>query len=276
MDNTEDKKENQQVDFKILRIKLAQKIKVFYPYFLIFYIAVLLFVVIFPSARVYFYWPGLHGAFIALTILTALAYRSTPFFASRSVKEEFSEIPSIPPYYISSILRDRPHFTSPGLRNRIIFFLSFFRIFFRIIRIIFSLSFSFRRFLIRIWHLLWLLSRPLLKFFIRVAVRIRAFERRDWLKVLIITLIAVFGLYKGVNAWEFIVLFYAACSVVCALDSRWSTGVALVFLAACPILLVLDRGALAEDSAISAFYFLVITVLTQIRELRHDRGTEGN
>jgi hypothetical protein len=200
--------------------ELAKKIKKYYSYFLIFYITVLLFAVIFPAARTYFYWPGLHGAFIILTILAAVAYNLLHPKEARPIE-------------------------------------------------------PFRRFFFWFRHFLRLLSRPFGRFLIKLIARIKAFKRKDWLKVLIVVLIAVFGLFKGVSAWEFVVLFYAACSLVYILDSRWAAGVALLFLAACPVLLISNREILAESSAISAFYFLVITVLTQIRELRRDRGTES-
>ena len=42
----------------------------------------------------------------------------------------------------------------------------------------------------------------------------------------------------------------------------------LVFLISCPVLLILKKDSIAETMAIYAYYFLVITVLTQFRQLK--------
>ena len=82
----------------------------------------------------------------------------------------------------------------------------------------------------------------------------------------------IFAMLKGVGAIDFFVLLYAMASFIFILDSRWSAAVALLLLASCPALLILKKDPWAETDAVYAYYFLVITVLTQIREFRQKRG----
>jgi len=51
-----------------------------------------------------------------------------------------------------------------------------------------------------------------------------------------------------------------------AWDSRIVAGVVLAFLISCPILLIFERENIAEQMAIYAYYFLVMTVVLQIKE----------
>ena len=91
---------------------------------------------------------------------------------------------------------------------------------------------------------------------------------RTWLKIFIISAILVFALFKAIGVLDFLVLLYALISFFFIFDSRYAAGAALVFLASCPFLLIFKKDALAESAAIYAYYFLIITVLTQIRELK--------
>jgi len=91
---------------------------------------------------------------------------------------------------------------------------------------------------------------------------------RDYLKISLIILVLAFALYKNIIVLDFLILAYALISFLYILDSRLSAGAALVLLASCPILLIAKKDSLAETMAVYAYYFLVITVITQIRELR--------
>lgn len=51
-------------------------------------------------------------------------------------------------------------------------------------------------------------------------------------------------------------------------ENRIIAGLALVFLASCPFLLIYKKEALAEIMAIYAYYFLVMAVVLQIVELK--------
>ena len=106
--------------------------------------------------------------------------------------------------------------------------------------------------------------------------RIAAISWRTWIKIGVITAVILFALLKEISIFNFIVLLFALVSFFFILDSRLAASGALVFLVACPFLLILKRDAWAETAAIYAYYFLVITVLTQVRELSLDNKKKNN
>ena len=55
----------------------------------------------------------------------------------------------------------------------------------------------------------------------------------------------------------------------------WTGGVALFFLTLCPFLLIFKKDAIAEQSAVYAFYFLVISVVLMIFENYFDKTPEN-
>ncbi len=63
-------------------------------------------------------------------------------------------------------------------------------------------------------------------------------------------------------------LLYALISIFYVLDSRISATIALLYLVSCPFFLYRKQDLIAEEMATKAYYFLVITVITQIRELK--------
>jgi len=50
-------------------------------------------------------------------------------------------------------------------------------------------------------------------------------------------------------------------------EDRILAGIALAFLVSCPIFLIAERKVIAEQAAIYAYYFLVMTVALQIAKL---------
>jgi len=112
--------------------------------------------------------------------------------------------------------------------------------------------------------------------FFFVHSRLLRLSRRDKLKILLIAAIMVLVALYGVGVIDLFVLLYALASVLFIFDSRWSAAAALVLLASCPVLLILKKYLWAENVAIYAYYFLAITVLTQIRKLRGGRATVDN
>ncbi|MFA5993706.1 MAG: hypothetical protein WC823_01975 [Parcubacteria group bacterium] len=65
-----------------------------------------------------------------------------------------------------------------------------------------------------------------------------------------------------------LILLYFGLSLVWRISSRISAALALVFLASCPVLLMLGQDALAETMAVQAYYLLVVTVVLQLVELK--------
>jgi len=98
------------------------------------------------------------------------------------------------------------------------------------------------------------------------ASKLKRLKKRDYLKFVSILLILIYSLSKGINPINFFILAYALVSILFVIESRIAAGIALLFLTSCPILLIFKKEAMAETIAIYAYYFLVITIITQIRE----------
>jgi len=95
---------------------------------------------------------------------------------------------------------------------------------------------------------------------------LRKITKKHYLKIILIIVILIYALSKGINPINFFILAYALVSILFVIESRIAAGIALLFLTSCPILLIFKKEAMAETMAIYAYYFLVITVITQIRE----------
>ena len=87
-----------------------------------------------------------------------------------------------------------------------------------------------------------------------------------YLKLAAMLLLLTFSRFRGIYVLDFFVLLFALVSVLFGLDSRISAGCALALLVLTPLLLVFNKNAFAETAAVYAYYFLVIAVITQIRE----------
>lgn len=103
-----------------------------------------------------------------------------------------------------------------------------------------------------------------------VCARLARVTGRTWLKLILLVAGLVMAILHGIEVVDFLTLAYALVSILFILDSHWSAGLALVLLAACPVLLMFKSEILAENIAVFAYYFLVITVLTQLRELKKE------
>lgn len=100
------------------------------------------------------------------------------------------------------------------------------------------------------------------------------------LKILIFAIVFGFYLYssiknkKEIDKLSAFALFYGINSVLFIIESRISAFFSLIYLMLCPILLILKKDLIAEDMAVQAYYFLVITVITQIRENKKEESRE--
>lgn len=110
------------------------------------------------------------------------------------------------------------------------------------------------------------------KYFHYLYKRLSSLSLRAWIKIFIIAVVLIFAIYYETEVIEFLVLLYALISILFILDSRYAAGAALVFLISFPFLIIFKEDAVAELSAIYAYYFLVITVITQIRELKKEEN----
>jgi hypothetical protein len=98
----------------------------------------------------------------------------------------------------------------------------------------------------------------------------------DYIKLLVVLIILVFSLFRNIGVLEFFILFFGLISVLFELDSRISAGCALALLVLTPFLLVFNQNIFAETAAVYAYYFLVIAVITQIREYFHSEHSHGD
>jgi len=98
----------------------------------------------------------------------------------------------------------------------------------------------------------------------------------NYLKIMAVMLIVGYASIKGTDPFSLLVLGYGLASVFWILESRIAASLALGFLIIIPVLLAFKASALAELIAVFAYYFLVITVVTQIREYKRDQRRDNN
>lgn len=89
------------------------------------------------------------------------------------------------------------------------------------------------------------------------------------------TLMVVFIFWFLGNFWEFEVSFFVALFflfLILEFDYRILIGFALLFLLSCPVFLILEKDAKAEQMAIYAYYLLFIgVVLILIENVKDSR-----
>ena len=103
-------------------------------------------------------------------------------------------------------------------------------------------------------------------------------ERKFQLKA-VLSLLVVIGAFIAKQNFDFtfagaLILIYFGLSLIWRLSGRISASLALFFLIATPILLMFKNDALAETFAIYAYYFLVITVIRLVFELKNSPKIE--
>ncbi|MDO8737079.1 MAG: hypothetical protein Q7K29_08395 [Thermoleophilia bacterium] len=233
--------------------QVANDIADLFPYLFAFYIIALVFAVIFPSWRYFFSWSALHAS-IALFALISL-------FGTRGSQ-------------LQQELRGTLH--QKGMKTHE-FSLKHWRVGIQsslgIWKMVCELSRTF-------CHMAYISCRHTYAFFRTEVIRplwtgvIFAKEQlrlSDYIRIGVIIVICVYVLSKGVDILNFTTLLLGLISILYCIDARISAGIALVFLAICPILLAVNQDVLAEKVAVFAYYGLVITVLTSISELIRDR-----
>lgn len=111
---------------------------------------------------------------------------------------------------------------------------------------------------------------------IKFEIKIPKFEFSDQKKFRLklgLSLAIIAGAFWAKQNFDFtfigtLILIYFGIAIVWRLTSRITAGLALFFLASCPVLLVLKNDNLAETFAVYAYYFLVITVVGEILSLK--------
>lgn len=212
---------------------LLNDIAEIFPLLFVFYAVAFLLSLVFESWTLYFSWPIFHVNILILGLLS---------FLSEYGREKI--FPFI-------------HFAKTEIKK---VFLSKQKIEYKHI-VIYIIS-TIKRFLV-----------GLLKIIIKIialALDIRKQGFKNYLKFILLAVILSYATIKGANVIELLIWIYAFRAIFIGIDSRISAGIALIFLASCPVLLILKKEVLAEQSAVFAYYFLVILVITQIIELRRE------
>lgn len=92
------------------------------------------------------------------------------------------------------------------------------------------------------------------------------------LKVLSLLLVFLLLKYYFDTEVSYIVIaMYFMVSVLFSIESKFSFGIALFFLASVPIFLSLGYEASAENYAVFAYFFLVIGVILSLLEIRKEK-----
>lgn len=86
----------------------------------------------------------------------------------------------------------------------------------------------------------------------------------------------IFGILLNWDAVEIIIFAVFIWSIIGPILSRYLALPAIFFLSFTPILLLLNREERAEEFAVYAYYFLVMTVIRGIIEVRNEKNSEEN
>jgi hypothetical protein len=101
--------------------------------------------------------------------------------------------------------------------------------------------------------------------------------RRGQIKVGIIAAVLIFAITRSIGMIDFIVLAYALASMLFIFESKMPVVLVMILLTICPLLILFKKDELANISAIYAFYFLLITVVTEIMlYIKDDLNKQAN
>jgi hypothetical protein len=206
---------------------VADDVASIFPYFLAFYLISLLLSMFFTAWQSYFYWPAFHASVIVLALIS---------LSSEKAKTFWNGVMDISRRGMGGsfevVGRGATIIGRGGLLLRDFLAIIFYAV------------------VVPVWKKILFWNRNL--------------GKSGYLKLAITLLILIFSLFKGILVLDFFVLFIGLVSVLFGLDMRISAGFAFVLLMACPILLVFDGSVFAETTAIYAYYFLIIAVLTGV------------
>jgi hypothetical protein len=93
----------------------------------------------------------------------------------------------------------------------------------------------------------------------------------------ITALALLIGAYFGWKIIEILIFGFFIWAILKSISSRLAAMPALFFLALTPLFLILKKNEIAEEASIYAYYFLILTVILgiyEIRKLRIDSNSE--
>ena len=242
---------------------LLNDIAEIFPLLFLFYAVTLLLSLIFESWKLYFNWPIFHVNILILGLFSFLSEygRGKIFplihFAKTEIKKVFAWRPT----------KQKIERKIEAKRKKCVNVLGILCV--ALYAVIISI-------LVYIISTIKKLLSWLIKIIIKIvalALDIRQQGFKYYLKFILLAVILSYAITNGANFIELLIWIYAFRTIFVGIDSRISAGIALVFLATSPILLIFKKDAIAEQVAVFAYYFLVIVVITQIIELRRESKT---
>ena len=247
----------------IFKLVLSQIAEVF-PYVLGVYIVCLIISYFFERWKLFFNWPVFHISVILFGILSLLEYQGKRFILSfRSGRKKFFKYQKKISKDVLSKFKNQP-IAIKGLRAKLSF-----------VKIALILLKDKRE---RVWRLVGsLLSilgnaliatiKEIIKLLLDTIHNLaEKLTRKNLIKIGFLAIVLIFLLFRQMNPINFLIMAYGLISILFILESRIAATVALLFLISCPVLLILKKAPFAEAMAVYAYYFLIITVATQLRE----------
>ena len=100
--------------------------------------------------------------------------------------------------------------------------------------------------------------------------------RRDYLSLAVVAILVILLYIWGATLESIAFVATFVCFLLYQWDSRIVATGAIVSLAACPVLLIAKQQSIAEQMAVYAYYFLVMTVALQIVEYKRHPELAGD
>ncbi len=257
-----------------------------YSYIFVFYVINLILSFFFESWKLFFYWPAFHIIVIIFGILSFYSEKgkeiklkvyqtinSSSYKASKVENYKVNKIESgkrkmkikdahivyelkkLSVKIISDLAKRKMTFNSFKIYNKI-----FLGIIYKATKTVKAIAILF-----------FLIAKQVLEILIYFAIlKIKKLKKIEYLKIGIIIIVLGYAINNKIDIINFSILAYALISILFILDSRIAAAIALLLLISVPFLLINKNEVLAEQMAIYVYYFLVITVLTQIREYRKE------
>lgn len=223
--------------------KLLDDITDFFPYFFGFYIFSLLMSLIFHSWELFFDWDMFTLSVVTLGAASLFSSKARSLFDFILLKWRERVL-------IRGIISRVKDVNLSSIRNNLL---------------------SVIRWVRKIYQEIYKRIVFITKFFVDIIIEIwKRLSRRGQIKIVIILSILSFALVKSMRVIDFIILAYALASILFIFKSRISAVLAMILLVGCLFFLMFKKGNIAEVLASYAYYFLVITIVTQIVEHKRD------
>lgn len=103
---------------------------------------------------------------------------------------------------------------------------------------------------------------------------VRKISPKNAIDILFIGVVIAMGMFLDWKLSEITVFSLFIWIILNPISSRYLAAVAIFFLILTPIFLVSGKIIIADQLAVHAYYFLIMTVMMGIYELRKERGQD--